>query len=89
MGFYGCYLPLIMALLAIIIFGFWNPTFIQTTQNNRPTGYPNYLWLALIGLIAGVITALFISDCNSDFFAYASNSARRRGSPARLAPLEM
>lgn len=75
---YECYLPVIISALVVILLGWWNPVALQTTQNGRPTGNPNFLWLALGALLGGVITALFISGCNAkDFFVYSPGNRRR------------
>jgi len=90
---YECYIPVIVASLVIIGLGFWNPVFLQTMQNGRPTGNPNFLWLALGALLGGVIAALFLSNCNGNgknFFNYSNgNGSRLRGRGPMLADVEI
>ena len=87
---YECYIPVIVASLVVLGLGAWNPVALQTMQNGRPTGNPNFMWLALGALLGGVITALFISGCNGygkDLFVFENGNGRRR-SP-RLVDVEL
>lgn len=54
------YLPVVIAALSVLILGCWNPRALQTTQNGQPTGNPNYMWLALISLLVGLL-AVFLT----------------------------
>jgi H+/Cl- antiporter ClcA len=53
---YDHYLPIVVAALTVLVLGCWNPRALQTTQNGQPTGCPNYLWLALFALLAGLLS---------------------------------
>lgn len=64
---YEEYIPLALSALAILLVGYWNPKQIQIVQNGVPTGCPNYMWLALIGLIAGLGSQWFMQQ-NSNLF---------------------
>lgn len=69
---FDLYLPVVIAALSILIVGCWNPRELQTVQNGQPTGQPNYMWLALIALLVGLLAV----------FLMAPNGKRGRGSPS-------
>lgn len=50
------YLPILLAALTIVVLGCWNPPSLQVQTGGKPTGCPNYLWLALISLAVGLLT---------------------------------
>lgn len=54
------YLPVVIAALSILILGCWNPRELQTVQNGQPTGCPNYMWLALISLLVGLLSVFLM-----------------------------
>lgn len=53
---YDHYLPIILAALAILIVGCWNPRGLQSVHAGQPSGHPSYLWLSLISLIVGLVS---------------------------------
>ena len=61
---YNNYLPIIAAALAVLVFGCLNLDCFKVKNNGAvktdfsPKGVPNYLWLALIALIVGVLTCM-------------------------------
>jgi hypothetical protein len=57
---YKRYLPVIVAALAIIIIGCLNPKPLQTVKNDKPTGCPNYIWLAVISMMVGIAVCYLI-----------------------------
>ncbi len=50
------YLPVIVAALTVLILGCWNPKPLQAVQNGQPSGHPSYMWLALLSLLAGLLS---------------------------------
>lgn len=54
------YLPVVLAVLTVLILGCWNPTALQTKdENGNATGCPSYMWLALFALIVGCLAEYF------------------------------
>jgi hypothetical protein len=51
------YLAVVVSALVVLLLGCWNPKALQLTQNGVPSGHPNYMWLALLSLLAGLLTA--------------------------------
>ena len=67
MNNYNNCLPMIAAVLAVLIFGCLNLECFKVKQKGSSdpktkfedtNGVPNYLWLALIGLVAGVLVCM-------------------------------
>jgi hypothetical protein len=58
---YDHYLSIVLSALTVLILGCWNPVMLQVTRNGVPTGYPNYMWLALFALLVGLISCYLIS----------------------------
>ena len=53
---YEHYIPVVLAALAVLILGCWNPRALQTRNHaGQPSGYPSYLWLSLCALLVGVL----------------------------------
>jgi len=52
---FDIYIPVILTALVVLVLGAWNPSAIQVKRGGKPSGYPSYLWLALIGLAIGLI----------------------------------
>lgn len=50
------YISIVIAALAVLIMGCWNPVMLQAQQNGKPTGHPSYMWLSLIALLAGLLS---------------------------------
>jgi len=59
---YDSYIPLVVSALTILILGCWNPRQLQTTLAGQPTGCPNYMWLALFSLLAGLLSAYLLKN---------------------------
>jgi hypothetical protein len=64
---YNKYLPLIVAAVVILVVGFLNPKFLQKEYSCpcpdasvpvQMVGVPNYMWLALLGLVAGLLVEM-------------------------------
>lgn len=53
---HSCYIAVIVAALAVLFFGAWNPPCFQTKVNGVPSGHASYMWLAVLGLVAGAIS---------------------------------
>lgn len=53
---YDKYLPVVLAALTVLVLGCINPQPLQTTVHNKPSGYPNYMWLALAALLVGLLS---------------------------------
>lgn len=53
-----CYLPVIITSLTILVLGCWNPTVLQRKEDS----HPNYMWLALVGLLLGLGSSYFKLD---------------------------
>jgi hypothetical protein len=56
------YLSVVLAALSILVIGCWNPPILQSAQNGKPLGYPNYMWLALIALIVGLLSCYLMEE---------------------------
>ncbi len=57
---YDVYIPVIVTALVVLILGAWNPSGLQMQRGGKPSGYPSYLWLALIALVVGIATVWFM-----------------------------
>lgn len=57
---YDCCIPVLVAALTVLILGCLNPPMLQTKKYNKPTGNPNYMWLALLALVAGCLTCVLM-----------------------------
>jgi H+/Cl- antiporter ClcA len=53
---YDHYLPIVIAALTILLLGCLNPRVFQSTRDGVPTGHPSYMWLALMALLAGLLS---------------------------------
>lgn len=51
-----CYWAVIIAAIAILLLGAWNPPCFQTKVNGAPNGQPSYMWLALVALLVGSVS---------------------------------
>ena len=57
------YLPVALSALTVLILGCWNPDAIQLKDNNgEETGRPNYMWLALLSLLVGMLCVWFCTQ---------------------------
>lgn len=54
---YDLCLPVLVSALTVLILGCWNPEHLQVRKHGKANGCPNYLWLALISLLAGLLAA--------------------------------
>lgn len=62
------FLPVIIAALTVLVFGCWNPKGLQCKdKSGKPTGYPNYMWLALLSLVLGGLAALLYSGSRKSY----------------------
>lgn len=61
---YDLYFPIVISALTVLILGAWNPRGLQTVQNGQPNGNPNYMWLALISLLVGLLAAYLTHSSN-------------------------
>lgn len=52
---YGQYLGTIIAALTVLVLGCWNPQMLQQKKNGQYTGCLNYMWVALLALVVGVL----------------------------------
>lgn len=53
--------PVVVAALAVLILGCWNPKCFQVKGDGAPgNGGPNYLWLALFALIFGWLACVMM-----------------------------
>ena len=59
---YDHYLPVVIAALTVLILGCWNPRALQQVQNGQPNGCPNYMWLALFALLAGLLSCYLMKS---------------------------
>ena len=60
---YEHYLPIVLAALTVLILGCWNPQGLQAKNaNGSASGYPNYLWLALLALLVGALSVFLIRN---------------------------
>lgn len=51
------YLPIIFVALVVLVLGAWNPTALQAkTSAGKPSGYPDYKWLAALSALGGLLT---------------------------------
>ena len=57
---YDQYLPVVISALTVLILGCWNPRALQQVQNGEPNGCPNYMWLALFSLLAGLLSCYLL-----------------------------
>jgi hypothetical protein len=57
------YGPILVGGIMILAIGFLNPQVLQQKIGDRYSGFPSYIWLALISVCAG----LFIQSLNPDF----------------------
>ena len=53
---HSCYIAVIVAALAVLFFGAWNPPCFQTKVNGVPSGHASYMWLAVLGLAFGALS---------------------------------
>jgi hypothetical protein len=58
---HNMYLAVILSALTVLVLGCWNPTPLQTVQHGKPTGQPNYMWLALLSLLVGLLTCYLVA----------------------------
>lgn len=55
------YIPVLVAALAVLLVGCWNPKTLQSkTPHGIPSGYPSWLWLGVIALVAGSATVMLM-----------------------------
>ena len=59
---YDLYVPVILSALTILVLGCINFKSLQIKRNGVATGYPNYMYLALISLIVGSLSVYMQSN---------------------------
>jgi H+/Cl- antiporter ClcA len=52
---YEFFIPVLISGLTVLVLGCLNPKFMQAKISGRHAGYPNYLWLAVAALVAGLL----------------------------------
>lgn len=48
------YAGVVTAVLVVLILACWNPPQLQQNMHGKPTGCPNFLWIALFALLVGI-----------------------------------
>ena len=61
---YEQYISVVLAALAVIILGCWNPPALQVQHGGKPSGHPSYRWLAFAALLVGLMSQ-YMMDASS------------------------
>jgi len=78
---YDSCLCVLFSALTVMILGCWNPRHLQTkSADGTPSGHPNYLWLALISLLVGLVCCMLLQGAD---MAWKMPSGKSRRSPKR------
>ena len=64
---HSCYLAVVIAAIAVLVFGAWNPPCLQTKVNGAPSGQPSYMWLALLALLVGLLSCYVLKMDKSSY----------------------
>jgi hypothetical protein len=69
---YDQYLPVLISALTILLIKCWNPEVLQSQKDGRPTGYPSYMMVALVSLLAGLLAAYLMQGSGKKMKNYLS-----------------